>query len=127
LPRYFRDLEHPRQPGKLIYPLDEILLLCLLAEPAVAETTVDIGLFGRNKCDLLRRLLRSEAGTPAHHHLGYILATLDAERFQRCFTAGVAALTGLPETVVATDGKTSHRSRGEQEAVIHTVSALAAR
>ena len=28
-PRYFEDLPDPRQPGKVTYPLDEILLLCL--------------------------------------------------------------------------------------------------
>src|SRR6478609_7449679 len=28
---YFRDLKDSRQPGKVSYPLDEILLLCLLA------------------------------------------------------------------------------------------------
>ena len=28
---YFKDLKDPRQQGKVTYPLDEILLLCLLA------------------------------------------------------------------------------------------------
>ena len=28
---YFKDLADPRQRGKISYPLDEILLLCLLA------------------------------------------------------------------------------------------------
>jgi hypothetical protein len=26
---HFKDLSDPRQPGKVIYPLDEVLLLCL--------------------------------------------------------------------------------------------------
>ena len=29
--RYFKELPDHRQAGKVIYPLDEILLLCLLA------------------------------------------------------------------------------------------------
>jgi DDE_Tnp_1-associated len=39
---YFKDLKDPRQQGKVAYPLDEILLLCLLAVLAGAETMVDV-------------------------------------------------------------------------------------
>ena len=51
---HFKDLPDPRQPGKVIYPLDEVLLLCLLAVLAGAETFVDIALFGEKKLNLLR-------------------------------------------------------------------------
>jgi hypothetical protein len=34
---HFNDLDDPRQQGKVTYPLDEILLLCLLAVLAGAE------------------------------------------------------------------------------------------
>ena len=43
---YFREMPDHRQPGKVIYPLDEILLLCLLAVLAGAETFTDIARFG---------------------------------------------------------------------------------
>ena len=36
---YFKDLRDPRQQGKVEYPLDEILLLCLLAVLAGAESS----------------------------------------------------------------------------------------
>ncbi len=35
--QYFNDMPDGRQPGKVMYPLDEILLLSLLAVLAVAE------------------------------------------------------------------------------------------
>jgi hypothetical protein len=54
--RYFEDLPDPRRPGKVTDPLDELLLLCLVA-------------------------------------------------------AWVAARTGLPEGVIAIDGRTLRRSR----------------
>ena len=94
---YFKDLPDVRQRGKVMYPLAEVLLLCLLAVLAGAETVTDIARFGEKKLDLLRRLRPFAAGTPAHDHLGDILATLDAEAFQRCFVAWVAALIGVPE------------------------------
>ena len=54
---------------------------------------------------------------------------LDAQAFQRCFVAWVAALTKTPAEVIAIDGKTSRRSfqkKGSKEP-IHMVSAFAAR
>src|SRR5271167_412040 len=126
---YFKDLPDPRQRGKVLYPLDEVLLLCLLAVLAGSEAITDIARFGEKKLDLLRRFRPFRDGTPAHDHLGDILATLDAEKFQRCFVAWVAALTKTPAEVIAIDGKTSRRSfqkKGSKEP-IHMVSAFAAR
>src|SRR3974377_968939 len=84
---FFKDLPDHRQPGKVLCPLDEILLLCLLAVLAGAETFTDIARFGEKKLSLLRRFRSFANGTPAHDHLGDILATLDAEAFRRCFIA----------------------------------------
>jgi predicted transposase YbfD/YdcC len=123
---HFKDLPDPRQQGKVSYPLDEILLLCLLAG---AECFTEIALFGVKKLNFLRRFRPFKDGTPAHDHLGDILAVLDAEQFQRCFVAWVAALTGMPEGVIAIDGKTVRRSGNKRsgKAAIHMVSAFAAR
>jgi len=122
---YFEDLPDPRQRAKVMYPLPEVLLLCLLAVLAGAETITDIARFGKAKLALLRRFRPFAAGTPAHDHLGDILAALDAERFQRCFAAWAASLAGVPEGVVAIDGKTSRGSKGDR-AALHMVSAFAA-
>src|SRR3954449_5909661 len=126
---HFRSLPDPRQRGKVIYPLDEVLLLCLLAVLAGAESFVEIARFGTRKLDLLRRFRTFADGTPSHDQLGDIFATLDAEKFQHCFVAWVASLTGAPAGVIAIDGKTVRRSYQEKgkKAAIHMVSAFAAR
>src|SRR5215472_12651412 len=103
---FFKDMPDHRQPGKVIYPLEEILLLCLLAVLAGAEAFTDIARFGEKKLTLLRRFRPFANGTPAHDHLGDILATLDAEAFRRCFVAWVSTLVKTPAEVIAIDGKT---------------------
>ncbi len=126
---HFKDMPDPRQRGKVVYPLDEVLLLCLLAVLGGAETFVDIARFGEKKLALLRRFRPFRDGTPSHDHLGDIFATLDAGEFQRCFVGWVAALTGKPAEVIAIDGKTLRRSYQKKgaKAPIHMVSAFAAR
>ena len=127
---HFDSLADPRQQGKVLYPLGEVLLLALLATLAGAEGFTDIARFGERKLALLRRFRPFKDGTPPHDRIGTIFAALDAEQFQRCFVAWVAAATGVPEGVVAIDGKTVRRSGGKKKdagSPIHVVSAFAAR
>jgi len=126
---HFQDLPDSRQLGKVVYPLDEVLLLSLLAVLAGAEAFTDIARFGQKKLDLLRRFRPFVDGTPPHDTLGDIFASLDAEKFQQCFVSWVASLTGTPSGVIAIDGKTVRRSgkKKDGKAPIHMVSAFAAR
>lgn len=126
---YFNELPDPRQAVKVVYPLDEVLLLSLLAVLAGAEAFTDIARFGDKKLELLRRFRPFLDGTPPHDRIGDIFAALDCEHFQRCFVGWVAALTGMPAGVIAIDGKTLRRSGHKKagRAPIHMVSAFAAR
>jgi predicted transposase YbfD/YdcC len=126
---HFEGLEDPRQRGKVRYSLDEVLLLCLLAVLAGAETVADMARFGEKKLALLRRFRAFAHGTPSHDQLGTILASLDGEQFQRCFVAWVAEVTGAPAAVIAIDGKSVRRSYQKKGATapVHMVSAFAAR
>src|SRR5258708_3547258 len=125
--RHFNDLPDPRQRGKVTYPLDEVLLLALLAVLAGADSFVEIARFGCKKRELLRRFRPFLDGTPSHDHLGDIFAALDAVHFQRCFVAWVASLIGVPAGGGAIDGKTVRRSGGKTvKGAIHMVSPFAA-
>ena len=126
---HFEDLDDPRQSGKVWYPLDEVLLLCLLAVLAGAEGWVEVEEFGQSKLAFLRRFRAFEKGTPTHGQLGEIFAALDAEAFQQCFINWVASLTKLGPDIVAIDGKTLRRSyqAGGGKAPIHMISAWASR
>lgn len=52
-----------------------------------AEAITDIARFDEKKLDLLRRFLPFCDGTTTHDHLGDILATFDAAKFEQCFVA----------------------------------------
>jgi len=126
---HFQGLPDGRQLGKVVYPLDVVLLLSLLAVLAGAEAFTDIARFGQKKLDLLRRFRPFVDGTPPHDTLGDIFASLDAEKFQQLFVSWVASITGAPSEVIAIDGKTTRRSENKKDskAPIHMVSAFAAR
>jgi len=122
---YFSGLEDPRQAAKVVYPLDEILLLTLCAVVSGAEGWVGVALFGERKLDFLRRLLPFSDGTPSHDQLGLVFAALDREAFQRCFVAWTSVLAAAVSGVVAVDGKTLRRSfdRAGGKGPIHLISA----
>jgi len=65
-PLFFGSFEEIAGPAKVRYPMDEILLLCLFAVLAGAETFVDIALFGRMKLEFLRRSRHFRDGTRSH-------------------------------------------------------------
>ena len=121
----FKELDDPRQRGKVLYPLDEVLLLVLLGVIAGCESWVEIARYGEKKLALLRRFRPFKDAPPSHDQLGDIFAVLDAEQFQTCFVAWVTSLTGLDAGIIAIDGKTLRRSyqEGGAKAPIHMVSA----
>src|SRR5260370_9927487 len=63
---HFSGLPDHRQPGKVDYPLPEVLLLILLAVLAGAEAFTDIARFGERKIDLLRRVWPHCKRPPSH-------------------------------------------------------------
>ena len=71
---HFNELTDPRQAVKVVYPLDEVLLLSLLAVLAGAETVTDIARFGDKKLALLCRFRPFLDGTPPHDRIGDIFA-----------------------------------------------------
>ena len=125
----FEELDDPRQRGKVLYRLDEILLLVLLGVLAGCESWVEIARFGDKKLDVLRRFRPFKDGTPSHDQLGAIFAVLDAGQFQSCFIAWVSGLTKLEADIIAIDGKTLRRSyqEGGAKAPIHMISAWSCR
>jgi hypothetical protein len=125
---HFAALRDPRQATKVLYPLNEILLLMLCATIAGADDFVEIGLWGAEHQAFLRRFLPYKRGIPSHDTLCDVIAAIDPELFKSCFMAWVEGLRADIPEVIAIDGKTSRRSHDRRQGrlALHTVSAWAA-
>lgn len=126
---HFSALKDPRQQWRVLYPLDEILLLVLCATLAGMEDFVEIRLWGEERLDFLRRFLPYDRGVPSHDTLNDVINALEPELFKSCFLAWVDGLRDGAPDIIAIDGKTSRRThdRSKGRAPLHLVSAWASR
>src|SRR3954469_9748584 len=93
---HFSALRDPRQGGKVLYLLPEILLLVLCATLAGANDFVAIRLWGTQALPFLRRFLPYRDGLPSHDTLTDVLNALDPELFKSCFLSWVETLRASP-------------------------------
>lgn len=125
----FSALDDPRQAGKVLYPLPEIILLLLSATLAGADDFVEMTLWGERNLGFLRRLRPYEHGIPSHDTLGEVIRAVDPGLFKACFTSWVEGLRQSEPDVIAIDGKTSRRTQARKQGrePLHLVSAWASR
>ena len=109
---HFSALADPRQHGKVLYPLPEIMLLILCGTLAGAEDFVEIREWGRKKLRFLRSLRPFTRGIPSHDTLNDVMNALPGGLFNEMFAAWVEGLREDAPDIVAIDGKTSRRAHG---------------
>jgi hypothetical protein len=63
--RFFEEVPEPRQKAKVLYPLPELLLCCLVGVLCGAEGWVEVEEYGEAKLDFLRRFLPFDHGIPS--------------------------------------------------------------
>ena len=121
------EIEDPRVPGMVFYPLDEILLSVLVGLLCRGEDFDEIEDICIELLDWLRQFAPFEHGVAPSQTLKRTLARLDPRRLEEAFAAWSAALAGRVRGVVAIDGKTvcgSKQAAGGKGA-LHLVSAYA--
>jgi len=107
----FSDLDDPRERGKVIYPLTDILVIAVCAAIAGAESYEDTHLYGKSKTSWLNEFLDLKGGIPSHDTFRRVFGLIDAEAFEDCFAAWVQSQAEKPDgELVAIDGKTIRRS-----------------
>ena len=124
----FSALDDPRESGKVIYPLTDIVVIAVCAAIAGAESYEDIVLYGKSKTSWLSEFLDLDKGIPSHDTFRRVFGLIDAEAFEACFTSWAKSQAEDPDgEVVAIDGKTIRRSfdHGREQSPLHVVSAWA--
>lgn len=124
---HFSAIEDPRQQWKVLYSLEEILLLVLCGVLAGADDFVEIAKWGKTNLKFLHRFLKFENGIPSHDAINDLFNAIDADLFSNCFISWVNTLRSGDVDTIAIDGKTSRRSgdKPKDKNPLHMVSAWA--
>ena len=126
----FSSLKDPRRntKGNFIYPLPEILFLCISSLLSGMTGWSDIEEFGKTKLSWLKRFFPYQNGTPSHDVLGKLFSRLNPDEFGACFIEWVDSISELTAgEVVAFDGKSIRDSKNNStgKSCFHIVSAYA--
>lgn len=124
---YLGDVEDPRIPGMVLYPLDEVLLTVLVGLLCRAEDFDEIEDVCTELVDWLRRFLPFEHGIAPAQTLKRTLARLAPRQLETAFAGWVKSLAGRIGGVVAIDGKTVRGSKqgADGTGALHLVQAWA--
>ena len=128
--KYFSKLQDPRRTskGNILYPLEEILFLCISAVISGTESWTFIQEFGEQKIDWLRKFYPYKHGIPSHDVLGKLFSRICPETFNACFIDWVNSISTLSKgEIIAIDGKSIRGSGSKTTAksAFHVVSAFA--
>ena len=124
---FFDAVEDPRQRGKVLYRLDEIMLVVLSGCLAGADNFVEMAGWARLNLEALRQIRPFARGVPSHDTLNDVVNALDPGTFEECFLSWIGAIRPDAPDLIAIDGKTSRRTGNARtgQRPLHTLSAYA--
>jgi predicted transposase YbfD/YdcC len=123
---WFSVIQDPRIERNKLYPLEEIIVITILAAIAMAQGREDIERYSRAKKAWLRQFLALEHGIPRHDVYRRVMTRIATEEIEACFMKWVRAIKrDYEREIIAIDGKTvrGHFKAGSK--AIHIVSAWA--
>jgi predicted transposase YbfD/YdcC len=124
---HFSELNDDREAWRVLYPIEEVLLLVTCATIASCDDFDDIADWGEHHLDFLRRFSDFHHGVPCARWLRDLVNRIDPALFRRCFESWVAALWPDRHEFIAIDGKTARRTHDHRKGLkaLHTLSAYA--
>jgi predicted transposase YbfD/YdcC len=124
---HFAELGDEREPWRVMYPLQEVLLLVTCATIASCDDFDEIVAWGEHHLDFLRRFSEFHHGIPCERWLRQLINRIEPSLFKRCFENWVAELWPERHDFIAIDGKTARRTHDRRKGLkaLHTLSAYA--
>jgi predicted transposase YbfD/YdcC len=125
--RHFSELDDGREAWRVLYPIEEVLLLVTCATIASCDDFDDIVDWGQHHLGFLRRFSAFHHGVPCARWLRDLVNRVDPLLFGRCFESWIAALWPGRHDFIAIDGKTARRTHDRRKGLkaLHTLSAYA--
>jgi len=124
---HFSRLDDAREPWRVAYPLNEVLLLVTCGTIASCDDFDEIVAWGTHHLEFLRRFSPFHHGIPGERWLRSLINRIDPALFARCFESWVAAQWPDRHDFIAIDGKTARRTHNRRKGVkaLHMLSAYA--
>jgi predicted transposase YbfD/YdcC len=124
---HFSELEDDREAWRVVYPIEEVLLLVTCATIASCDDFEDIVEWGEQHLDFLQQFSEFHHGIPCARWLRDLVNRIDPVLFASCFKSWIAALWPGRHDFIAIDGKTARRTHDHRKGLkaLHTLSAYA--
>ena len=123
--KHFSELKDDREAWRILYPIQEVLLLVTCATIASCDDFDDIVEWGKHHLDFLRRFSEFYHGIPCARWLRDLVNRIDPALFRRCFESWVAAIWPDRHEFIAIDGKTARRTHDRRGCRAHAPRAAA--
>jgi predicted transposase YbfD/YdcC len=125
--KHFAEIDDHREPWRVAYPLEEVLLLVTCATIANCDDFEMIVTWGEHHLEFLRAFSDFYHGVPCARWLRDLMNRIDPALFAHCFEAFVASRWPDKHAFIAIDGKTARRTHDKAKGLkaLHTLSAYA--
>lgn len=117
-------IEDTRRSNSVIYPLNEILIIMLLAVICGATSYAKVEMFGKRREEWLKGFLKLENGIPDACTFRNVIREIDTQKLHIVFCEWMKSVVEEIKGVVAIDGKQARRTKDSQKRPLHVVSAF---
>lgn len=112
-----RKIPDPRQSGKVKHSLADILLICILAITAGANSSGTIHLFAEHRLKWLQQFIELKHGVPGRLTIERLLKRMNAKAFKPVFEDIMKRIQGKTGgAIIAIDGKSCYTPGNQQGA-----------
>ena len=117
-------IDDTRRGNSVIYPLQEVLFIMLVAVICGATSYVKVEMFGKSKETWFRKYLKLEYGIPDACTFRNVIKEIDTARLHEVFREWMRSVVTEVSGVVAIDGKQARRTKDSEHRPLHVVSAF---
>ena len=126
LKSYFCGMNDPRIDRRKVHKMEDLIFISIACVVCGGESWYDMGLYCKLKYDWLKTFLEFPGGIPSHDTFNRFFSALCPNELEQCFVKWTNSIVQrTDEEIIRIDGKTMHRTKGNDNPAVHIVSAWA--